>query len=322
MFIMEKKELTGKFYDMQGFSVHDGPGIRLTLFLKGCPLRCPWCHSPESQEFPTELNWMGLKCVGVDKCGNCLNVCPNDAISLGAKKMSATGDEEIQLVTVDRSKCDNCGKCAEACTSKALYMCGTDYTVDEVMERIRRDVPFYNRSGGGVTISGGECLCQPEFLLEVLKRCKAEGIHTAVDTTGFAPWSSIEPILPYTDLFLYDLKQMDPDLHKQVIGVPNPLILENAKKIAAAGGKFQIRIPIIPMFNDSKKSFDEVGKFICELGDAVEIVQLLPYHKLGTVKWERLQRNHPVLEAEPPKDELVQARKEQLEAMGLKVMIH
>ena len=319
---MEKKELTGKFYDMQGFSVHDGPGIRLTLFLKGCPLRCPWCHSPESQEFPTELNWMAMKCVGVDKCGNCLNVCPNDAISLGAKKMSATGDEEIQLVTVDRTKCDNCGKCAEACTSKALYMCGTDYTVDEVMERIRRDVPFYNRSGGGVTISGGECLCQPEFLLEVLKRCKAEGIHTAVDTTGFAPWSSIEPILPYTDLFLYDLKQMDPDLHKQVIGVPNPLILENAKKIAAAGGKFQIRIPIIPMFNDSKKSFDEVGKFICELGDAVEIVQLLPYHKLGTVKWERLQRNHPILEAEPPKDELVQARKEQLEAMGLKVMIH
>ena len=319
---MEKKELTGKFYDMQGFSVHDGPGIRLTLFLKGCPLRCPWCHSPESQEFPTELNWMSMKCVGVDKCGNFLNVCPNDAISLGAKKMSATGDEEIQLVTVDRTKCDNCGKCAEACTSKALYMCGTDYTVDEVMERIRRDVPFYNRSGGGVTISGGECLCQPEFLLEVLKRCKAEGIHTAVDTTGFAPWSSIEPILPYTDLFLYDLKQMDPDLHKQVIGVPNPLILENARKIAAAGGKFQIRIPIIPMFNDSKKSFDEVGKFICELGDAVEIVQLLPYHKLGTVKWERLQRNHPILEAEPPKDELVQARKEQLEAMGLKVMIH
>ena len=319
---MENKELTGKFYDIQGFSVHDGPGIRLTLFLKGCPLRCPWCHSPESQEFPTELNWMEMKCVGVDKCGNCLNVCPHDAISLGKKKSSVTGDEEIQLVTVDRSKCDNCGKCAEACTSKALYMCGTDYTVDEVMERIRRDVPFYNRSGGGVTISGGECLCQPKFLLEVLKQCKAEGINTAVDTTGFAPWSSIEPILPYTDLFLYDLKNMDSNLHKQVIGVPNELILENARKIAAHGGKFQIRIPIIPMFNDSKKSFEDVGKFICELGDAVEVVQLLPYHKLGTVKWERLQRNHPILEAEPPKDELVQARKEQLEAMGLKVMIH
>ena len=319
---MEKKELTGKFYDIQGFSVHDGPGIRLTLFLKGCPLRCPWCHSPEFQEFYTELNWMEMKCVGVDKCGNCLNVCPHDAISLGKKKMSAKGDEELQLVTVDRTKCDNCGKCAEACTAKALYMCGDDYTVEEVMERIRRDVPFYERSGGGVTISGGECLCQPEFLLAVLKQCKAEGIHTAVDTTGFAPWSSIEPILPYTDLFLYDLKNMDSAAHKAVIGVPNELILENAKKIAAAGGKFQIRIPIIPMFNDSKKSFEEVGKFICELGDAVEVVQLLPYHKLGTVKWERLQRNHPVLEAEPPKDELVQARKEQLEAMGLKVMIH
>ena len=318
----EKKELTGKFYDIQGFSVHDGPGIRLTLFLKGCPLRCPWCHSPESQEFYTELNWMAIKCVGTDKCGNCLTVCPHNAISLGEKKMSATGDEEIQLVTVDRDLCDNCGKCAEACTSKALYMCGTDYTVDEVMERVHRDVPFFKRSGGGVTISGGECLCQPDFLLAMLKRCKEEGIHTAVDTTGFAPWKNIEPILPYTDLFLYDLKQMDSDLHKKVIGVPNELILENAKKIAEHGGKFQIRIPIIPMFNDSVASFDAVGKFICELGDAVEVVQLLPYHKLGTVKWERLQRKHIILEAEPPKDELVQARKEQLEAMGLNVMIH
>ncbi len=168
--------------------------------------------------------------------------------------MSAKGDEELQLVTVDRTKCDNCGKCAEACTAKALYMCGDDYTVEEVMERIRRDVPFYERSGGGVTISGGECLCQPEFLLAVLKQCKAEGIHTAVDTTGFAPWSSIEPILPYTDLFLYDLKNMDSAAHKAVIGVPNELILENARKIAAAGGKFQIRIPIIPMFLTTPRS--------------------------------------------------------------------
>jgi pyruvate formate lyase activating enzyme len=317
-----EKELKGKFYDIQGFSVHDGPGIRLTLFLKGCPLRCPWCHSPESQEFPTELNWMEIKCVGVEKCGNCLNVCPHGAISLGKKKQSLTGDSEIQLVTVDRSKCDNCGKCAEACTSKALYMCGTDYTVDEIIERVRRDVPFYNRSGGGVTISGGECLCQPDFVLEVLKRCKAEGIHTAVDTTGHVDWKIIEKVLPYTDLFLYDLKNMNSELHKRVIGVPNELILENAKKIAAAGGKFQIRIPVIPLFNDSVNAFEAYGEFIKGLGDSVEVVQLLPYHNLGTVKWERLQRNAPVLEATPPSDELMQARKKQLEDMGLPVIIH
>lgn len=317
-----KKEITGKFYDIQGFSVHDGPGIRLTLFLKGCPLRCPWCHSPESQEFKTELNWLGLKCVGVKACGRCLDVCPNGAISLGKFRTDPASGEEIQVVDCDRSKCTNCGECAKACTAKAFYMCGTDYTVDEIMERIRKDVPFFEQSGGGVTISGGECLWQPQFLLEVLKRCKAEGIHTAVDTTGYAKWEAIEPILPYTDLFLYDLKQMDSKLHEQVIGVPNEQILENARKIAAAGGKFQIRIPMMPMFNDSVESFDAVGKFICELGDAVEVVQILPYHKLGTVKWERLQRPGVIFEAEPPSDEKVQARKKQLEDMGLNVMIH
>lgn len=319
---MENKELTGKFYDIQGFSVHDGPGIRLTLFMKGCPLRCPWCHSPESQQFPTELNWMEIKCVGVEKCGNCLNVCPHDAISLGKKKKSLTDDSEIQLVTVDRSKCDNCGACATACTSKALYMCGTDYTVEEIMERVRRDVPFFKRSGGGVTVSGGECLCQPEFLLALLKKCKEEDIHTAVDTSGFASWDVIEPILPYTDIFLYDIKQLDGDQHKQVIGVPNEIILENARKIAAAGGKFMIRLVVIPMFNDSVEYFDRVGAFIKELGDAVEVVQLLPYHNLGTVKWERLQTNKTIFEATAPSDEKMQARKQQLEAMGLNVIIH
>ncbi len=319
---MENKELTGKFYDIQGFSVHDGPGIRLTVFMKGCPLRCLWCHSPESQEFPTELNWMEIKCVGIEKCGNCLTVCPHDAISPGKKKKSLTGDEEITLVTVDRNKCDNCGKCAEVCTSKALYMCGTDYTVDEIMERVRRDVPFFKKSGGGVTVSGGECLSQGEFTLELLKRCKAEGIHTAVDTTGFADWKWIEKVLPYTDLFLYDLKHMDSEMHKRGTGVPNELILENARKIAAAGGKFQLRIPVIPMYNDSVEDFDKYGKFIKELGDAVEVVQLLPYHALGVTKWDRLGRNKPVLEATPPSDELMQARKKQLEDMGLPVIIH
>ncbi|MBQ8975093.1 MAG: glycyl-radical enzyme activating protein, partial [Oscillospiraceae bacterium] len=184
------------------------------------------------------------------------------------------------------------------------------------------DVPFFKRSGGGVTVSGGECLCQPDFLLAILKQCKEEGIHTAVDTTGFAPWSSIEKVLPYTDIFLYDLKNMDSRLHKMATGVPNELILENAQKIAKAGGKFQIRIPMIPLFNDSQESFEQFGKFILTLGDAVEVVQLLPYHKLGTVKWERLQKHNKVFESIPPKDELVQARKAYLESLGLNVMIH
>lgn len=319
---MSNSILTGKFYDLQGFSVHDGPGIRLTCFMKGCPLRCLWCHSPESQAFPTELNWMEIKCVGTEKCGRCIDACPNNAISPGKKKKSLTGDEEITLVTVDRDKCTNCGACAKACTAKALYMCGTDYTVEEIMERVRRDKPFFKTSGGGVTISGGECLCQPEFLLDLLKKCKDEDVHTAVDTTGFVPWHVIETILPYTDLFLYDIKNMDSNLHKQGTGVPNELILENAKKIADAGGKLVIRVPVMPMYNDSVDMFDELGKFVASLGDAVEVVQLLPYHTLGTVKWERLGRKGPVIEAVPPSDELIQSRKEQLEKMGLNVMIH
>ena len=319
---MEQKELTGKIFDIQGFSVHDGPGIRLTLFLKGCPLRCPWCHSPESLAFHTELNWMEIKCVGIEKCGRCLNICPYDAVSPGKIKASLADGGEIRVVSVDRSKCDNCGTCAKACTSKALYMCGTDYTVDEIMERVRRETPFFKRSGGGVTISGGECLCQPEFTLEVLKRCKEEGIHTAVDTSGFVNWSAIESVLPYTDMFLYDIKGIDSTLHKQVIGVSNELILENARKIAAAGGKFQLRIPVMPMYNDSAGAFADMGKFALELGDAVEVVQILPYHNLGTVKWERLQTNKPIFEAKAPSDELIEARKKQLEDMGLNVIVH
>lgn len=316
------EELTGKFYDIQGFSVHDGPGIRLTLFMKGCPLRCPWCHSPESISFATELNWMEIKCTGMEKCGRCMSACPNGAVLPHKTKKTLADNTEIRVITIDREKCRNCGDCANVCPTKALYMCGTDYTADEIMEIIRRDVPFYRQSGGGVTISGGECLHQPRFVLEILKRCKDECIHTAVDTTGFADFRHIEAILPYTDIFLYDLKCMDSELHHRVIGVPNGLILENARKIASAGGKFQIRIPVIPGFNDSAEAFKAFGQFVRELGETVEVVQLLPYHNLGTVKYDRLHKKSPVLEAAAPPAKLLEARKELLETMGLKVMIH
>ncbi len=313
--------LTGKTYDIQGFSVQDGPGIRTTVFLKGCPLRCPWCHSPESQEFPTELNWMQPRCLGLDSCGKCLNVCPKGAITRGEATKDAKGDP-IVYPEVDKSKCDDCGACAEACKANALYMCGDDKTVDEVMHRLLRDKPFFEESGGGVTVSGGECLCQPEFTLELLKRCKEAGISTAVDTTGFVRWEIIERVLPYTDLFLYDLKCMDSALHKQVIGVPNELILENAVKIAEAGGKLQIRIPVIPLFNDSEEHFVKYGEFISKIKDAVDIVQLLPYHKMGVSKHQRLLKKEKIFVAEPPSDEFMQKRKAQLEAYGLNVMIH
>jgi pyruvate formate lyase activating enzyme len=322
------EQTTGKFYDIQGFSVQDGPGIRLTCFFKGCPLRCPWCHSPESQSFETELNWMELRCVGIESCGLCLGVCPRDAIQSGALKTvsdtssSGLAEETIQLVSVDKSLCNNCGACARVCPSKALYLCGNDMTIPELMQRILRDVPFYKTSGGGVTFSGGECLWQPAYLQEALSACKASGIHTAVDTTGYAKWEIIESILPYTDLFLYDLKHMDCELHQKVIGVSNQLILENLVKLAQKDTRIHIRIPLIPQFNDSEESIARMGVFIKELGKAVELVQLLPYHTLGTVKWQRLLKDAPAIEAQPPSEKAVEQRCLQLQAFGLEVVVH
>ena len=316
-----EKVLTGKTYDIQGFSVQDGPGIRTTVFLKGCPLRCPWCHSPESQEFKTELNWMSMRCLGTEACGKCLDVCPRGAIIRGELTQNAAG-EDVYYPDVDKKKCDDCGACARACKATALYMCGTDRTVDEVMHRIDRDSPFYEESGGGVTISGGECLWQSDFTLELLKRCKEKGIHTAVDTTGYAKWEIIESVLPYTDLFLYDLKCMDSALHKQVIGVENELILENARRIAAAGGRFWIRIPVIPLLNDSEEHFEKYAAFLSDIRDAVDLVQLLPYHKMGISKHDRLMKHEKIFVAEPPKDSLMEERAEMLRSRGFKVRIH
>lgn len=315
------KLLTGKTYDIQGFSVQDGPGIRTTVFLKGCPLRCPWCHSPESQAFNTELNWLNMRCLGLEECGLCLGVCPQEAVARGPVQQTALG-EDIVYPVIDKTKCDNCGACAAACKAKALYMCGSEQTIAEIMHRLLRDKPFFEESGGGVTVSGGECLCQPEFTLALLQQCKQNAIHTAVDTTGYVKWQVIERVLPFTDLFLYDLKCMDSALHKQVVGVPNKLILENARHIAQAGGRFWIRIPVIPLLNDSIEHFDKYGAFLSEMKAAIDIVQLLPYHAMGVSKHERLLKNEKVFVTEPPSDELMQARKTQLEGYGLKVIIH
>ena len=315
--------IKGKIFDIQGFAIQDGPGIRTTVFFKGCPLRCPWCHSPESQAFYPQLSWMSQKCLGTEHCKNlCLESCPKGAISHGKIIQHSVSGEDIQLITVDRKICDNCGSCAEKCYPGALYICGKDYTVDEVMKIVKRDIPFYEESEGGVTLSGGECMSQPDFAVELLKRLKAENIHTAVDTTGFVPWEKLEQALPYTDLFLYDLKHMDSAAHKTVTGVPNELILDNARRIAAAGGKMQVRIPVIPGFNNGHANIRKTGEFCVELGDAVTVIQLLPYHNMGNMKYFRLDDEAIVMEATPPSDEEMQHHKSVLEAMGLPVTIH
>jgi len=316
------KEVTGKVYDIQGFSVQDGPGIRTTVFMKGCPLQCPWCHSPESQQFHAQLSWMSMRCVGVDTCSDCLDACSRGAITPAQLTQHATTQESIRHIHINRSICDNCGDCTEVCYRNALYMCGTDYSVEDLLNRVLKDKPFYEQSGGGVTISGGEPLSQPDFVLQFLQRLKESGIHTALDTTGYTQYEIIDKALPYTDLFLYDLKQMDSSQHKIVTGVPNELILENAQKIAKNGGKIQIRIPMIPDFNDSEESFQSTGLFCKSLGDAVTVIQLLPYHTLGVMKHQRISEGKPIPEAEPPSDGKISILKELLESLGLPVTVH
>lgn len=314
--------MKGRVYDIQGFSIQDGPGIRTTVFLKGCPLRCPWCHSPESQQFHPQLSWMASRCVGIEDCGKCLAACPRLAISPGKFAENPATQKTIRHIHIDRTKCDNCGECASVCTRKALYVCGTDYTVDDLVARLSKDIPFYEHSGGGVTISGGEPLSQSEFTLQLLTALKRRNIHTAVDTTGFAGYETIQSILPCTDLFLYDLKHMDCAQHRTVTGVANELILENAQRIARAGGKLQVRLPVIPSFNDSEKNVRETGLFCKSLGDAVALIQLLPYHNLGVMKYQRIDDSKPVLEAPVPSDEKIAALRRVLEDLQLPVTVH
>jgi pyruvate formate lyase activating enzyme len=314
--------LTGKVYDIQAFSVQDGPGIRTTAFLKGCPLACPWCHSPESQAFHAQLSWIAMRCIGTAKCGKCVRACGKKAISPGRVTKHPASGEEIQHVSIDRTLCDNCGDCAKVCFPASLYICGEDYTVEELVERVVKDKPFYDKSGGGVTISGGEALSQHEFTAETLRELKNRGIHTALDTTGYAKREHLDEALPYTDLFLYDLKHMDSETHRKAVRAPNDLILSNAEHIAREGGELQIRIPVIPRFNDSEENIRQTAEFCRTLGEAVVAVQLLPYHNLGVAKYQRLDDTRKVMEATPPSEEKVSRLKAVMEEYGLRVTVH
>lgn len=263
-----------------------------------------------------------MRCVGIEECGKCLDACSKQAIAPGETILNPSTREPVRHIRINRNICDNCGECAAVCYRDALYMCGTDYTVEELLNRVLKDRPFYEQSGGGVTISGGEPLSQPEFVHQLLKRLKESGIHTALDTTGYAPYDSIRQVLPYTDLFLYDLKHMNSRQHKIVTGVSNELILENVQKIAKDGGKIQVRVPVIPDFNDSEESFRAIGLFCKSLGNAITVIQMLPYHNLGAMKYLRIDNRNVALEAEPPSDHKISILKKLLEGQGLSVTVH
>jgi len=246
-------------FDIQRASMVDGPGIRTTVFFKGCNLRCKWCHNPESQSFQPQMLYYKNKCSG---CGKCAQVCPNHLQS-----------------------CTLCGKCEIYCPNDARKICGRQYTVEELVKEVSKDKAFYETSGGGVTFSGGECMLQLEVLREVLKKCKENGIHTAVDTAGCVPWESFESVLPYTDLFLYDVKCFSESLHIEGTGVSNTLILENLRRLSKEfEGDIIVRIPIISGFNDSKEELARIVDFLQDI--RIFNVELLPYHKMGEHKYE------------------------------------
>ena len=250
-------------FDIQRNSFVDGPGIRTTVFFKGCNLKCAWCHNPESQSPKPQMMFYRDKCTG---CGKCKEICPTP------------------------DNCILCGKCTFYCPADARKVCGKEYTVDEVFSEIIKDKSYYENSGGGVTFSGGECMLQIDFLLEIMIKCKENGIHTAVDTAGYTPFESFEKILPYTDLFLYDIKCFDNEKHKKYVGVENELILENLKKLFQANAKIWIRIPVIADINDSTKEMQCIKKFLFAYGKP-EKIELLPYHIMGENKYAAIGRD-------------------------------
>lgn len=272
--------VTGTIFNIQKYSIHDGPGIRTTVFLKGCPLHCWWCHNPESQNYGPQLIFREDRCIG---CGTCVKVCPNHT---------------------QKDKCDCCGACARACPTCAREVIGSTVTAEYVLKEIEKDIIFYDQSGGGVTFSGGEPLVQPNFLQEMLKECKARDIHTAIDTSGYANWEVLSRMVDSTDLFLYDIKHMDDTIHTKTVGVSNRIILGNLEKLSKIHSNIIIRIPIIPGINDDQQNIVSTAKYISSI--SISRANILPYHKTGMDKYDRLDRKYRLVGTVEPSKESVE----------------
>ena len=294
----------GIVFDIKKFSIHDGPGIRTTVFFKGCPLSCWWCHNPESQASEPELVFRESRCI---RCGACLEVCTQGAISWD-------GD----VVSTDGERCTLCGDCVQVCYAEAREIAGQEMTAAQVMTEIERDIPFYDESDGGVTFSGGEPLLQRDFLLALLRACKEKEIHTALDTCGFATWETLDSIRKHVDLFLYDLKLMDDAKHRKFTGVSNKLILANLQALSLRGHDIILRVPIIPGINNDNENIRQIGTFAAALPHLNQ-VDILPYHHAAVEKYRRLKKVYGLPETHPPSDERMAKIAQILEEFGLQV---
>jgi pyruvate formate lyase activating enzyme len=302
-----KAESAGWIFNIQRYSIHDGPGIRTTVFLKGCPLRCLWCDNPESQLIEPQFVFWEDRCI---HCGTCLAICPHLAVVEDANGWKR----------VDLENCNLCGLCVEQCYAGALEQVGKLRTAGEVLDLVEEDRPFYDESGGGMTLSGGEPLAQPQFAYDLLEGAHARGIRTAIETSGCALWQDWIRLLPHLDLILYDLKEVDPARHQRFTGMSNQLILDNLRRLAVTGKQIIVRRPVIRQYNDTPESIHALGQFVQGL-ETIHEIDLLPYHRLGQNKYNRLGQEYALGDEPTMKNEEVNAYRDILLSYGLHVKI-
>jgi pyruvate formate lyase activating enzyme len=294
----------GTVFDIQHFSLHDGPGVRSTIFFKGCPLSCRWCSNPESQDASPQLMFFPHLCVG---CGACVAACPSRAVAV-----------KNGSLRIDRAVCDSCGECVPHCLHGARSVSGKALNVQEICEEVRQHWRLFQQSGGGVTLSGGEPLAQPDFLYRLLKELHDEiGLHTCLETSAKAPWDALERILPCLDMLFLDIKHMDSAAHKRGTGAGNGDILDNARRLAGCAVEAVIRVPLMPGFNDDDGNLRAVASFLCDAGLAA--VEIMPYHNLGFAKYEALGRTYAFAAKEEPR---VSRAVDILTDSGLSVEVH
>jgi len=292
---MINTEVSGIIFNIQKFSVHDGPGIRTTVFLKGCPLSCRWCSNAESMNPEPEPGIIIERCTG---CGECVSGCPQNALKIGEER-----------VNIDRSMCNACGECVPSCPEEAITIYGKMVSIDDVLKQVLKDKAFYSGSDGGVTVSGGEPLRQPEFVKELFRKCKEEGISTCLDTCGYASGEALRDVLQYTDNVLIDLKHMNTDKHRAFTGVDNDRIKENAAIVSESKADVLFRIPLIGGVNADEDNIRKTAAFINSLGEGNQ-VEILPYHRLGIGKYKILGRDYPGKDFETPDEETMEKLKQ------------